>query len=427
MSEPLREFAVSVVEVLRAAGFEALFAGGCVRDLLLGVGASDYDVATNATPDAVIGLFRRTTLVGVSFGVVRVLGPRGVGEVEVATFRTDGEYRDGRHPESVEFGTAEADASRRDFTINGMFLDPISGEVIDYVGGRADLDRRVVRAIGDPGARFAEDKLRLLRAVRFTSRLGFTLDPATAEAVRLMAPEVRQVSVERIAQEWSRMITHPRRSLAMELTRDLGLLDAVLPLLASIAARNAGSRLHPNDDVWASTMRVLDELPGHPTFPLAMAALLHGLGSGTIAGQIGREWKLSNADRERIAWLVERQSALLEAERLARSRLKRLLCEPGIDELLSLHRAIAVATTGDLSHVAYCERYRRDQPNGPLDPVPLVNGRDLIEAGIRPGPRFSLILEQLRDAQLDGTITTKDEAIALAQSGHAAENPKSTQ
>ena len=425
MSEPLREFAVSVVEVLRAAGFEALFAGGCVRDLLLGVRAADYDVATNATPNAVIHLFRRTTLVGVSFGVVRVIGPKGVGEVEVATFRTDGEYRDGRHPESVEFGTAEADASRRDFTINGMFLDPISGEVIDYVGGQLDLDRRVVRAIGDPRARFAEDKLRLLRAVRFTSRLAFTLDPATAEAVRLMAPEVRQVSVERIAQEWSRMITHPRRSLAMELTRELGLLDAVLPLLAGIANQNAGSRLHPDDDVWASTMRVLDELPSNPSFPLAMAALLHGLGSGTIADQIGREWKLSNADRERIAWLVDRQSALLEAERLSRSRLKRLLCEPGIDELMALHRAIAVATTDDMCHVAYCERYRRDQPEGPLDPIPLVNGRDLIEIGVYPGPGFALILERIRDAQLDGAITTKAEAVALAQSGRGVENPKS--
>ena len=425
MSEPLREFAVSVVEVLRAAGFEALFAGGCVRDLLLGIRAADYDVATNATPNAVIRLFRRTTLVGVSFGVVRVLGPKGVGEVEVATFRTDGQYRDGRHPESVEFATAEADASRRDFTINGMFLDPVSGEVIDYVGGRADLDRRVVRAIGDARARFAEDKLRLLRAVRFTSRLGFTLDPATAEAVKLMAPEVRQVSVERIAQEWSRMMTHPRRSLAMELLRQMGLMDAVLPQMASIADQDAGSRLHPTDDLWASTMRVLDGLPADPSFPLAMAALLHGLGSATIASQIGREWKLSNADRERMAWLVDRQSALLEPERLARSRLKRLLCEPGIDELMTLHRAIAIATTGDVGHVAYCERYRLDQPEGPLDPAPLVNGRDLIEVGVYPGPGFALILERIRDAQLDGAITTKAEAVALARSSVTAENPKS--
>ena len=416
MSEPLREFAVSVVEVLRSAGFEALFAGGCVRDLLLGVPAADYDVATNATPDAVIGLFRRTTLVGVSFGVVRVLGPKGVGEVEVATFRTDGEYRDGRHPESVAFATAEADANRRDFTINGMFLDPISGGVIDYVGGRSDLERRVVRAIGDPRARFAEDKLRLLRAVRFASRLAFTLDPATAEAVSEMAPEVRQVSVERIAQEWSRMLVHQRRSQAMRMARDLGLLAAVLPELAAIANQNAGSSLHPDDDVWAMTMRVVDVLPANPGFPLAMAALLLPLGTAASASRIGRDWKLSNDDRDRMAWLVDRRSALLDADRLPRSRLKRLLCEPGFDELLCLHRAIALATTGDLSHVIYCERYRELLPDGPIDPVPLVNGRDLIAVGVYPGPGFAAILEQVRDAQLEGLITTKAEALKLAQS-----------
>ncbi len=395
MNSSSRDFAVSIVTTLRAANYHALFAGGCVRDLLLGKTPADFDVATDATPDDVMRLFRRTVPVGVSFGVIRVIGSKSQGEVEVATFRSDGEYLDGRRPESVTFGSAETDALRRDFTINGMFLDPVTNEVIDYVGGRNDLDGRVIRAIGDPFARFAEDKLRLLRAVRFAARLEFEIESQTADAIRSMASEVTQVSIERIMDEWRKMIVPPTRVRALTMARELGLLQVLISGLS--------------EESWIETIRVLNALPNEPGFPLAMAALLRKLG---VAATV-RDWKLSNSDRDRIVRLIEAQDALLNPDSLPRSRLKRILASPEINELLDLHESIALATTGDWTHVNYCRRYLRELPDGPIDPPPLVTGRDLIEAGLKPGPRFSGLLEKIRDAQLDGVIQTKEDGIKL--------------
>ena len=392
--DPRRSFAASVVTRLREAGHEAYWAGGCVRDLLLGLAPSDYDVATSARPEQVMTLFRRTVGVGVSFGVVRVLGPPELGDVEVATFRSDGAYIDGRRPESVVFSTAEQDASRRDFTINGMFLDPVDDRVIDFVGGRDDLERRILRAIGDPSARFSEDKLRLLRAVRFAARFGLTIDPATRSAVESMAAQVTAVSAERIAQELRRMLVHPSRSTAMDLALRLGVLRPILPFVADLPS--------PEDRAsWPTTLRVLDALPDAPSFPLAFAALHRGVGRASTLEQAA-SLKLSNAERDRIGWLVENESALTDAAGLPRHRLKRLLASDGIDDLLALHRARAVATTGDVAHVAYCEAYLRDRPDGPIGPPPLLTGHDLIRHGLRPGPGFAAMLEAVRDAQLDG-------------------------
>ncbi len=340
-----------------------------------------------------------------SFGVVRVLGPKVAGEVEVATFRSDGAYLDGRRPESVTFGTAEADARRRDFTINGMFLDPIQDEVIDYVGGRADLDRRVIRAIGDPRDRFAEDKLRLLRAVRFAARLGFALDAGTDAAIRAMSAQVRHVAVERIAQELRKMLVDPNRLAAMSMAMDAGLIAEILPDLAEMPSER-----------WERTLRILDQLPRDPSFPLATAALLSGLGDDEgsrrrAAEAIALELKLSNAERERIAWLVGTRDALERAEGMTKARLKRLMATAGIDELLALDRAVALSTSGDDSRVEACERYLRDQPDGPIDPPPLLTGRDLIRHGYRPGPGFASLLEKVRDAQLEGAVRDADEAL----------------
>ena len=287
-----------------------------------------------------------------------------------------------------------------------MFYDPILNEVIDYVGGRQDLDNRVLRAIGDPFARFREDKLRLLRAVRFTARLGFSLDPQTEAAIRQMASQITQVSVERIVDELRKMLVHPTRVLAVEGIRNLNLLEVLVPGLS------------PNTDakIWFETIRVLTALPHIVSFPLAMTALLRRMGSVEAIDSVLGTWKLSNADRERIVWLLQHENALVDAKSLPRSRLKRLLAAPGIDELLDLHRAIAEAASADLRFSLYCEEYRRNLPEGPLDPPFLVTGRDLIEAGLKPGPRFSTLLEQVRDAQLEGTIQTKQEGLKLIRS-----------
>jgi len=426
-----RGFATEVVARLKAQGFQALWAGGCVRDLILGHEPSDYDVATNATPEQVMGLFRRTVPVGVSFGVVRVLGPEGAGEVEVATFRSDGAYVDGRRPESVTFGNPQLDAERRDFTINGMFLDPTTGEVLDYVGGRADLDAHILRAIGDPDARFTEDKLRLIRAVRFASRFDFAIDPATRASIETMAPQIKVVSVERIAQELRKMLVHPSRARAMSLAMDVGLIAAILPPLVRAKGLFQGKPMQPTGDLWDHTLLVLDLLPPDPSFPLAFAALLHDVGKPDAKGlrngrtsfhnheQIGRgiadrlcrDLKLANLERERITWLVEYHQYLGEAMKLREAKLKRILAEPGIDELLALHRADALASNGDASHVDYCEAYLREEPTGPINPPPLLNGHDLARHGLRSGPQTKQHLEMVREAQLDRLIHSKKEAL----------------
>lgn len=429
--DPQREFAVEVVSRLRQAGFQALWAGGCVRDLLLNHAPADYDVATDAPPDRVMSLFRRTVPVGVSFGVVRVLGPPGAGEVEVATFRSDGRYLDGRRPESVVFSTAEADASRRDFTINGMFFDPLNGQVIDHVGGRADLEARTLRAIGVPEERFAEDKLRLLRAVRFAARFDLEIEPRTRVALVAMADQVVAVAAERIAHELRRMLVHPARARAMNLAFDVGLVAAVLPPLVPMKGLFQGKPVQPAGDLWDHTMLVLEHLPTEPTFPLAFAALVHDVGKpGSKGLQDGRvtfhnheiigkriatrmclDLKLSNAERDRIAWLVEFHQYLGQARELREAKLKRILATPGIEELLALHRADALATDGDASQVDYCEWYLHEQPTGPICPPPLLTGHDLQRHGLNPGPRFKEILEMVREAQLERVVTSKRDAL----------------
>lgn len=414
-SEARRSFAVEVVLRLREAGFQALWAGGCVRDLILGQTPADFDVATDAPPERVLTLFRRTVPVGVSFGVVRVLGPPEAGEVEVATFRTDGEYFDGRRPASVRFGTPEEDASRRDFTINGMFLDPTDGRVLDFVGGQDDLRRGVIRAIGDPVARFEEDKLRLLRAARFAARFDFVLESATRKAILAMASTVQVVAAERIAQELRRMLVHPSRARAMALVQDLGLLVAILPELLPLEG--------PAGDLWAVALRRLEALPESPGFPLALAALLHDLGvaGGGDAGardrlaataeNLAARLRLSNAERDGLTWLLAHAHDDLRPGGLPRPRYKRLLSEPGIADLLSLQQAESEATGQGADAVAACRRYLAEQPDGPIDPPPLVTGTDLIALGRNPGPAFKRLLDAVRDAQLAGSIASRAAAL----------------
>jgi poly(A) polymerase len=445
-AEARREFALKVVRRLRVAGHQALWAGGCVRDHLLGETPADYDVATEAPPEEVMSVLPyRSIAVGLSFGVVRVLDPghRNV-EVEVATFRSDGAYIDGRRPESVVFGSPQLDAARRDFTINGMFLDPLTGEVIDYVGGRADLERRVLRAIGDPWDRFREDKLRLLRAVRLAARFRLAIEPATAAAIRAMAGQVVAVSAERIAQELRRMLVHPARARAMDLALELGLLAAVLPPAAQMRGLFQGKAMQPEGDLWDHTRLVLTLLAPNPDFTLAFAALLHDVGKpvtrvlhdgrpsfhnheqvgAAIADRLGRRLKLSNSERERVTWLVRFHQYLGEAKNLRESKLKRMLAEPGIDDLLALHRADALASTGNPEHVDYCYDYLKTQPSGPIDPPPLVTGHDLVRHGLKSGPQFKDLLQRIREAQLDGQLHSKRAALEWVDRELAARGPR---
>jgi poly(A) polymerase len=399
-----REFAIAVVQRLRDEGYQALWAGGCVRDELLGLVPKDYDVATDARPEQVRALFRRHVAVGESFGVVKVFGPRRpkspLLEVEVATFRNDGAYIDGRRPSEVVFSSPQEDAQRRDFTVNGMFFDPLESRLIDYVGGQADLQRRVLRAIGAPELRFREDKLRLLRAVRIATRFELQIEPATAAAIRQMAPTLTVVSAERIAAELRQLLVHPRRAQGMDLLCELGLAEPILPELVPLQG-----------PLWNHVLRVLGRLP-EPSFALALAALLCNLGAG-VADEIGRRLKLSNDERVRTRWLVEKYQYLREARQLRTSQLKVLLAHPGIGELLALHRADAQASGRGTEHVEYCESLLGEWGPAELNPPPLLTGHDLTELGLEPGPRFKRFLETVREAQLDGTIEARPQALEL--------------
>ena len=428
-----RDFALEVVLRLRRAGFQALWAGGCVRDLLLGLVPVDYDVATDATPEQVmLSLPFRAITVGISFGVVRIRHPRMQGiEVEVATFRSDSAYVDGRRPAAVVFSSPELDAARRDFTINGMFMDPESSQVIDYVGGLDDLRNQVLRAIGDPAERFREDKLRLLRAIRFAARFNLEIEPNTLQSLRAMAGEVVVVSPERIAQELRRMLVHENRAQAMNMALEVGLVAAILPPLVDMRGLFQGKPVQPEGDLWDHTMLVLRLLPVRPSFTLAFAALVHDVGKpftranhhgrtsfhshdqvgSRIADRLCRNLRLSNVERERITWLVAFHQYLGEAKRLREAKLKRVLAQPGIDELLALHRADALASTGDTEHVDYCAYYLENQPAGPINPPPLLTGHDLVRHGLEPGAHFAVILETIREAQLEGRVQSKREVL----------------
>jgi poly(A) polymerase len=427
-----RQFATDVVRRLRQAGYQALWAGGCVRDELLGLTPHDYDVATSATPEQVRALFRRTVAVGMSFGVIEVLG--GSKEmplkVQVATFRSDVSYSDGRHPDAVVFSTPEEDARRRDFTINGMFFDPLENKLIDYVGGQEDLRARTLRAIGDPVERFTEDKLRMLRAVRMAARFDLEIEPGTAAAVRHMADQIVSVSAERIADELRKLLVHPRRSRGVNLLHDLGLAAAVLPELTEMKGLPQGPPAAPTGDLWDHVMKVLDLLGPQPSFPLAFAALLHDVGKRRtvgrtpdrytfyyhehvgrrLASEISLRLKLSNEERERIEWLVEKHQYLCDVRTMRKSKLKTILHHPGIGELLALHRADALASGRGTDHVEFCEELLRGLP--PLPPPP-ITGDDLRLLGLEPGPLFKRLLDAVREAQLEETLSTRAEAVRL--------------
>lgn len=401
-----RDFALEVVQKLRDAGFQALWAGGCVRDLVLDHEPSDYDVATTATPEEVRSVFggKRTVPVGTSFGVILVLGPDDTEPIEVATFRREGEYVDGRRPESVEYCTPEEDALRRDFTINGMFYDPLTETIHDYVGGEQDLQRRILRCIGDPEDRFAEDKLRMLRAVRFATRFGFQIEQATSDAVRKHVSEITVVSVERISQELLKMLAHDNRRQAIELCVKLGLWTVILPELQLPTQDSAEHR---------QLFALLQQLES-PSPELVLAILSREM-TLTAARKLARRLKLSNEQRDRIVWLLEHRENLKSAEQLPLHRLKCLLAHDYRDDLLEYTRASELVNKNTMHAFEFCDHYLARTPQNVLQPEPLLTGDDFIKAGMKPGKEFKILLDAVREAQLDENISTTDEAWDLVK------------
>ncbi len=434
-SDMLRDFATTIVQTLRQHGFHAYLAGGCVRDLLLGREPKDYDVATSATPDQVMSIFPETYAVGAQFGVVLVPSPEG--DVEVATFRSDIGYSDGRHPDEVRFSAdPREDVYRRDFTMNGMLLDPVSNEVLDFVGGKKDLEAKIIRTIGNPRQRFAEDKLRMLRAVRFAARFGYIIEPATFTAIEEMADEIRVVSRERVRDELTRMLTEGQARRAFLLLDESGLLAEVLPEISAMKGVEQPPQFHPEGDVFVHTLLLLDNLPA-PCLPaLAWGALLHDVGKPAtfrvaperirfdghvevgvkMAQDICRRLRFSTDDTEQVLALIENHMRFGHATRMKESTLKRFLRMPHFDEHMALHRADCLASHNDLSIYRFAHEKLAAIPPEKMRPLPLVTGDDLIAAGYAPGPRFKEILNAVEDAQLEGRLPSTAAALAFVKS-----------
>ncbi len=422
----------SIVARLRASGHAAYFVGGCVRDLLLGRAPKDFDVATSAQPDQLLALFPRADRVGVHFGVVLV--HEAGAQVEVATFRADLEYRDGRHPEGVRFETdPRADVLRRDFTINALLLDPETGAILDFAGGRADLEAGLIRAIGEPLKRFGEDHLRLLRAVRFAARLGFTIEPATFDAIRALAAAIHSVSAERVRDELARILTEGGAKRGFELLDATGLLHQLLPEIEAMKGVEQPPEFHPEGDVWTHTLIMLDGLR-EPSIELALGVLLHDVGKpGTFRiaerirfdGHVEKGLEIARPLLTRLRFplsVIEAAEALIAnhmkfgaVTQMRESTLKRFMRMPGFEEHMALHRLDCLSSHGSLDNYEFVRRKLTELPPEQLKPARLVTGRDLIEAGYRPGPMFGIVLDEIEDAQLEGRIATKDEGLAMAR------------
>lgn len=425
--------ASSIVRRLRGAGHEAMLVGGCVRDLLLGCKPDDYDVATDATPEQVAALFERTLLAGAKFGVVLVVADGT--HVEVATFRRESGYSDRRHPDQVEFSDAEHDAQRRDFTVNALFMDPETGHIVDHVNGQGDIARRLIRCVGDPRARFAEDALRMLRALRFASSLDFEIEPDTFGRLREGRKLILEVSAERVRDELVKGFTRAHRERFLQLLDDSRLLEVILPEVAALKGCDQPPEFHPEGDVFIHTKLMLPLLPLDASATLVFSALLHDIGKpptremadrirfnnhhkvgAEMADAICRRLAFPNSFRERVTHNVLRHMDFMNLTRMKESTLRRFLASPAIEEEIALHRADCLGSHGNTENAIFAERkladIRAEQPLGALPP-PLVNGYDVIALGLKPGPKFKELLRAVQDAQLEGAVKNRDEALDL--------------
>ena len=436
-----RELANSICATLQQHGYQALLVGGCVRDILLNRDPADYDVTTEATPAQVMELFPDSLGVGAQFGVVLV--PRDGNKVEVATFRCDVGYSDGRHPDQVVYARApQEDVSRRDFTINGLLMKHDTGEVLDYVGGRADLAAGVVRAIGESERRFTEDKLRMLRAVRFAARFGYTIDPDTFAAIRKHASEIHSVSPERIRDELTKLLTEGAARRGFELLDDTGLLREVLPEISLMNGVQQPPAYHPEGDVWIHTRMMLDGLPVGVSPTLAWGVLLHDIGKPPtfrpasetgdrirfdghvdvgvrMAEAICRRLRFANEETEQVKALVANHMKFKDVAQMRKSTLKRFVRQPRFAEHLELHRLDCSASHGRLDIYQAVQDFLAATPAEQVRPQRLLSGDDLVGMGFQPGPAFQRILTAVEDAQLDGALQTKDQAIAFVRRNYS--------
>jgi poly(A) polymerase len=454
-----KQHAAEIVSKLRDHGHQAYFAGGCVRDLLLSRQPADYDVATDATPQQVMRIFPQTYAVGEQFGVVLVPESTPTTEVkdapaegakpviEVATFRSDVGYSDGRHPDEVRFTKdPKEDVQRRDFSINGMMLDPATNEVLDFVGGQNDLRAGIVKAIGDPERRFQEDKLRMLRAVRFAARFGYKIDPATMQAIQKLAQKIHQVSYERVREELTKMLTEGQARRAFELLDEAGLLKEVLPEISAMKGVEQPPQYHPEGDVFVHTLLLLEKLQEASarvragqsaataqsiSKTLVWGALLHDVGKPPtfrvapdrirfdghvdvgvkMAAEILRRLRFSNHETDQILALVENHMRFGDVHRMKQSTVKRFLRLPAFEEHLELHRLDSLSSHGQLEAYDFMREQLHSTPRAEIRPTPLITGRDLIEAGYKPGPKFKEVLAAVEDAQLEGRLTSREAAM----------------
>src|ERR1700723_1235344 len=453
-----RAFAEYICRTLRSKGYQAYFVGGCVRDILLHREPADYDVATDATPERVEQIFPNSLTVGAKFGVVVVVQepkPSDQPEsapatVEVATFRSDVGYSDGRHPDKVVYSsTPQEDVQRRDFTINGLLLDPETNEVLDFVGGRDDLRDGIIRAIGQPEARFREDKLRMLRAVRFAARFGYAIESETLRAIQKLAPEIGQVSAERLRDELTKLLTEGAARRGFELLDETRLLPELLPEISRMKGVEQPPQFPPEGDVWIHTLLMLEMLPAGVSPTLAWGVLLHDVGKpptftpspgpdgrirfdnhvdvGTkMAEVICRGFHFSNDDTEQIALLVANHLRFKDVPQMKQSTLKRFLRLPRFEEHLELHRLDCSSSHRNLENYDFVRRFLAETPPAEVRPARLISGDDLIALGLKPGPEFKEMLRSIEDAQLEGSIRTRDEALARVRDEIADKSKNAT-
>jgi poly(A) polymerase len=428
----MKKTAVQIVRRMREAGHVAYFAGGCVRDMVRGIEPHDFDIATSATPEQIRNIFPRTVPVGAAFGVVLVLANDH--QFEVATFRSDEAYLDGRRPSAVRYGTPEEDAQRRDFTVNGMFFDPLEDRLIDFVGGKADIERRLIRTIGEARHRFGEDKLRLLRCIRFATTLGYEIEPATFAAVREMAPQISVVSAERIRDELTKIFTRANPGRGLVLLEESGLLREVLPEVAAMKGVEQPPEFHPEGDVFTHVKLMLDEMPAQPSVTLAWAVVLHDVGKpptfkvaerirfdehdavgAEMTEAILRRLRFSNEEIERIVLCVAEHMRFRHVQEMRASKVKRLMARPTFADELELHRLDCVASHGSVENVEFLLRKAKEMPPEVVRPKPLVNGRDLLAIGFTPGRLVGAVLKEIEELQLEERLASREAALAYAR------------
>lgn len=427
--------ATTIAAQLKKAGYLAYFVGGSVRDDLLGIPPKDYDIATDATPEQIVSLFPKTESIGAHFGVILVKHDGQA--VEVATFRTDGSYGDGRRPDQVEFSTPEEDAQRRDFTINGLFFDPVEQEIIDFVGGREDLEKRLIRAIGKASDRFEEDALRLMRAIRFATHTGFQIEAEIWQAIQNFAPTLDRISIERVQAEFSKIMLSPNRARGFQLLADSGLFAVFMPEVLDLIGCEQPPQWHPEGDVFVHTRIMLELLDPNASLELSLAVLLHDIGKpGTrsfdeeqqrirfnghdalgaeMAVDILTRLKYPNQTIALVEHMVARHMQFMNVMDMRTAKLKRFMAPECFEQEMELHRVDCASSNGFTENYDFLRQKQEEFANEPIIPEPFVTGRDLIDRGHQPGPAFKNILEAIQTEQLEGRISSRTEAISFLE------------